>query len=150
VLVYADTSVYGGCFDAEFERASRQFFADAAAGRFRLVTSFLVLEELERAPRYVQDLARQHEQSALVLDVTDDAILLRSRYLEAGVLDSKWAADALHVALAVVSDCDLLVSWNFAHIVHRKRMPLYNAVNVLSGYHELEIRSPAEVIEYGE
>jgi hypothetical protein len=33
--VYADTSVFGGCFDPEFEAASTAFFREVAAGRFR-------------------------------------------------------------------------------------------------------------------
>jgi hypothetical protein len=40
------------------------------------------------------------------------------------------------------------VSWNFRHIVHFEKSRLYNAINRLRGYAEIEIRSPLEVIDY--
>jgi len=49
--------------------------------------------------------------------------------------------------LATVSGCDLIVSWNFKHIVHFQKIPFFNAVNTLNGYHSLMIYSPLEVIE---
>jgi predicted nucleic acid-binding protein len=40
--IYADTSVFGGVFDAEFEEPSKQFFREIDSGRFLLVTSAIV------------------------------------------------------------------------------------------------------------
>ena len=54
--------------------------------------------------------------------------------------------DALHVALATTTECDLIVSWNFKHIVNYRLIPRYNAVNVLMGYGQLAICTPTEVI----
>ena len=56
--------------------------------------------------------------------------------------------DALHVAIATVSGCDIIVSWNFKHIVHYDKIALYNAVNRINGYKDIFINSPAEVIDY--
>ncbi len=56
--------------------------------------------------------------------------------------------DALHVAIATVSSCSLIVSWNFKHIVHFDKIKLYNAVNILKGFSEIAIFSPLEVISY--
>ncbi|MHC4542617.1 MAG: type II toxin-antitoxin system VapC family toxin, partial [Planctomycetota bacterium] len=56
--------------------------------------------------------------------------------------------DALHVALATVSQSSLIVSWNFKHIVNFQKIPRYNAVNTLHGQNEIAIYSPLEVIEY--
>jgi hypothetical protein len=41
--VYADTSVYGGCLDVEFEGPSKLFFARVREGLFRLVISETVI-----------------------------------------------------------------------------------------------------------
>src|SRR3989304_5908939 len=62
----------------------------------------------------------------------------------------KYSNDALHVALATVTNCKIIVSWNFKHIVHFKKIPLYNAVNILQGYEQIAIYSPLEVIRYEE
>ena len=61
---------------------------------------------------------------------------------------SKYSDDALHVAVATVSGCSLIVSWNFKHIVHFQKIPLYNAINAIQGYPQIAIFSPLEVIRY--
>jgi hypothetical protein len=79
--------------------------------------------------------------------VTAEAVALRQAYLDAGIVTLKAVDDALHVALATVARCGVIVSWNFRHIVNYQKVPLYNAVNALHRYAALDIRSPLEVIE---
>ncbi len=53
--VYVDTSVFGGAFDREFEKASRVFFDMARLGEFTLVISSTVYDEMRDAPEPVRD-----------------------------------------------------------------------------------------------
>lgn len=55
-------------------------------------------------------------------------------------------SDALHVALATIGRVDVLVSWNFRHIVNLGKIRLFNAVNLEQGYGLIEIRTPREVL----
>jgi hypothetical protein len=146
IRTYADTSVYGGLHDVEFTEASRQFFDLVRAGRFALVTSAVVADELEEAPLKVQSDFEALLSQATVVDITEEAVDLQQAYLEAGILTPTWEDDALHIALATVAGCELIVSWNFRHIVHFQKIPQYNAVNALRGYDSLAIHSPPEVI----
>ncbi len=146
IRVYADTSVFGGVFDAEFDDDSREFFQQVRAGRFALVVSAIVQTELAAAPPHVREFFNSMLPFARIADVTDDALNLQRAYLQSNVVSPKYADDALHVALATVSDCALIVSWNFKHIVHFQKIPLYNAVNIIHGYSQLMIVSPMEVI----
>ena len=146
--VYADTSVFGGVFDQEFRRASTRFFEQVREGRFELVSSAVVQAEIDPAPDKVKAFFDDILDIARIVEVSDDALTLRQAYLEAGILTQGSADDALHVALATVSGCTLIVSWNFKHIVHFQKVPLYNAVNALKGHPSLKIHSPQEVIEY--
>ena len=57
-------------------------------------------------------------------------------------------ADCFHIAIATIQKADLLVSWNFKHIVNIERIHGYNAVNLKNGYHTLEIRNPREAFDY--
>lgn len=148
--VYADTSVYGGLFDAEFAKTSRQFFAQVQKKHFRLVTSAVVQAEIENAPTRVRRLFQRVLEHIEIVNVTERALQLQQMYIDSQILTPKWGNDALHVALATVNKCELIVSWNFEHIVHFQKIPLYNAVNVLNGYAEIAIYSPREVIEYEE
>ena len=43
-----------------------------------------------------------------------------------------------------------MVSSNFKHIVNLQRIQAYNSVNLRQGYPLLEIRTPMEVINYGQ
>jgi predicted nucleic acid-binding protein len=150
MLVYVDTSVFGGVFDPEFERASRAFFDRVREGALEMAVSALVLDELKLAPPQVRTLF--DELDPLLIRVpTDDAMYgLRQAYLDAHVVSAKWAADALHVAVATVSGCRAIVSWNFKHVVNFRRIPLYNGVNLLQGYGPIAIHTPQEVIYDGD
>jgi predicted nucleic acid-binding protein len=146
IPVYADTSVYGGVIDEEFETPSRQFFDEVRSGRFHLVVSAIVADELRGAPQPVRTLFEAIRQSAEVVDVAEEAIHLQQAYVNAAIVSAKWATDALHVALATVAQCRLIVSWNFRHIVNFRRIPLYNGVNLAQGYGVIAIHTPQEVI----
>ena len=147
IRVYADTSVFGGVFDEVFKAPSRLFFDQVRNRRFHLVTSALVQEEIEPAPVQVRQFFNQMLSAVELIDISEEALRLRDAYLEAEIISFHWSGDALHVALATVARCSLIVSWNFKHIVHFEKVPLYNAVNVLKGYSNVGIFAPLEVIQ---
>lgn len=146
ITVYTDTSVFGGAVDLEFKDASQAFFQQVEQGRFQLVISALVHDELQNAPEPVRNVFLNMLPLAHVLDITQEARDLQQAYLQANILTHKHDLDALHVALATTFDCTIIISWNFKHIVNFKRIPLYNAVNVVAGYKPIAIYSPLEVI----
>ena len=144
--VYADTSVFGGVFDAKFEEDSTAFFEWVREGLLEVVVSPLVSSELEGAPKQVQDLFADLEPLLERVDVAAAAYGLQQAYLDARVVSPKRETDALHVAVATVSGCRAIVSWNFRHIVNFRRIPLYNGVNQVQGYDPIAIHTPPEVI----
>jgi predicted nucleic acid-binding protein len=146
--VYADTSVFGGVFDEEFAYVSRAFFDQVREGRFQLVVSGLVEEELRGAPEVVRAVFEELLHATEIVEESEAALALQQAYLDNDVVTPHWADDALHVALASASECEAIVSWNFRHIVNLKRISLYNAVNMLHGRRSIEIRSPLEIVEY--
>jgi len=109
-----------------------------------------VRDEVAGAPEHVRELFREMLAFAELVEPSEAALALRDAYLHAGVVTQKWAADALHVAIATTEGCAVLASWNFRHIVHFQKTPLYNAVNALNGYPSIAICAPAEVLDYGE
>ncbi len=149
--VYADTSVFGGCFDDEFGDESKRFFDAIREGRFTLLVSATTLAELQRAPDNVrQVLAKLPPDAVEVLEFTQEIARLRDAYLAAGILKAENKSDAEHIASASVADSDFVVSWNFRHIVHFEKIAKYQAVNLMNGYREIRIYSPKEVVESDE
>lgn len=55
----------------------------------------------------------------------------------------------MHIALTTIAEVDVLVSWNFKHIVHFDKVRMFNAVNIELGYKPLQIYSPRGVTDYG-
>jgi hypothetical protein len=144
--IYTDTSVLGGCEDEEFRDKSSQLLGAFRRGDLTLVLSELTLRELEGAPDGVRSLLASVPSGHIeVLAVTPEAEDLASAYIADGAIGPGMHADALHIALATVGRVDVLVSWNFKHIVNLKRIHAYNAVNLKNGYPLLEIRTPREV-----
>jgi hypothetical protein len=70
---------------------------------------------------------------------------LADEYVNAKVIGPGMLSDAQHIATATVHHADVLVSWNFKHIVNLARVHGYNSVNVREGYPRVEIRTPREV-----
>ena len=68
--------------------------------------------------------------------------------MTAGVVPKGSRSDAFHVAAATVAKVDLIVSWNFKHIVNVQRIRGYNSINIKNGYQQIEIRSPRDFIIY--
>jgi predicted nucleic acid-binding protein len=144
--IYADTSVLGGCFDEEFQDASRRLIDAFVAGELILVLSELTVRELEFAPETViQVVAEIPDKHVEIVGISAEAEDLAEGYIREGAVSPGMRADALHIAMATVARVDVLVSWNFRHIVNLKRIHAYNAVNLKRGYPLLEIRSPREV-----
>ncbi len=147
--VYVDTSVLGGMFDSEFKTATAWFFRMAAAGRFLLVVSEQVEAEIRPAPRAVRKLFDDVLLQAEFCRFSADVHELTNIYVQNNVVGVKSAVDAAHVALATVSRCDGLVSWNFKHIVNPDKSARFNVVNAAAGYPQLFILSPKELMDYG-
>lgn len=141
-----DTSVVGGCFDEGFRVASLRVFEMARKDQITLLVSRLLIAELEGAPATVRALFDGLPSEALE-EVRDspEAEGLRDAYLRARILTAGSIEDALHVALATVSKADLIVSWNFKHMVHVEKIRAFSAVNIVNGYDPVDIRSPMEL-----
>lgn len=145
--VYVDTSVIGGCLDAEFARESCALLDMARRGEITLLILYIMLDELRRGPVEVNEILDSiPEQNAQMLSSSLDAFDLRDHYLAERIVGQSSSDDALHVALASVAGADLLVSWNFRHIVHYDKIRQFNGVNLVKGYPMIDIRSPLEVV----
>lgn len=65
------------------------------------------------------------------------------------MLGPRFRNDMLHIALATVAEVDVLVSWNFRHIVRLDKIQQFNGINLELGYKTVAIYSPREVTTYG-
>ena len=147
--IYTDTSVIGGCLDIEFEEGSNKLLNEFIIGKSILIISDLMIYELEKAPQPVKDILKKVPQEFTEFVVINEEVKeLAETYLSEGVVSRNSTTDAQHIALATIIRADVLVSWNFKHIVNLDRINGYNSVNLRLGYKTIEIRKPDEVIKY--
>ncbi|MDE3144689.1 MAG: PIN domain protein [Bacteroidota bacterium] len=147
--IYLDTSVFGGYFEPEFELWTKVLFGRVSKGEYKVLVSRLTDIELENAPRQVRDLANSLQQKNVEwLDITTQAVQLANKYIDEKVVGQTSHSDCIHIAIATLNYADVLVSWNFKHIVNHLRIRGYNAVNFKYGHKILDIRSPREILEY--
>ncbi len=148
--IYFDTSVFGGYFDTEFEEFTKPLFDRILNGEFIVLLSTMLDEELEFAPEQIKELiSKIDDDFTEFLKDKDEAVELATEYIEEKVVGKTSYADCLHIALATIYQADLLVSWNFKHIVNVERIRGYNSINIKNGYKQLDIRSPRELMTYG-
>ncbi len=149
--IYIDTSVIGGCFDEEFAEWSNLLFQEFFEGKKIAVISITNLKELEGAPEKVKAKLKEIKDNFIeIIEITEEIIELSELYISSGVLKPKSKEDALHIAAATISNVDVIVSWNFKHIVNIDKIAKYNSINLFKGYKFIDIRTPLEVITYEE
>jgi len=105
----------------------------------------LVVEELQHATSSLYDKMFKAVETFSVLTITDEASVLAQKYVEQGIFPEKYYDDALHVAIASVNDINVLLSWNFTHLVKLKTRRMVSLVNSLDDYLPVEIISPPEL-----
>ena len=81
-----------------------------------------------------------------IVRLSPEAEALARLYLSEAILTVNMFADAQHIAMATIAGVDVLVSWNFRHVVNLQRIQHVHRVNALHGYPTIEIRSHREVV----
>ena len=145
---YIDTSVWDGVFDKEFELETTLFFDMAKKEQIDCLYSDITENELAKAPEKVWLFFESFPNKQKV-GITPEILKLAETYVNENVVGNTSFDDCVHIATATIHRADLLVSWNFKHIVNIYRIRGYNAINMKLGYPILNIHSPKEIIGYG-
>lgn len=151
--LYIDSSVWNCLFNAhvpDLQAQTRGFFERVKTDRaIQPYLSDVVLQELGNAP--TERLPSLADLLRLVfpvrLDLDEESAALAEAYIRHTVLTVGHLVDARHVAIATVARMDALVSWNYRHLVNRRRREAFNGVNAIMGYHPIDIVSPPEVFD---
>jgi hypothetical protein len=124
--VYIDTSVIGGCLDEEFSVVSRELIDKFRRGEKVAVISELTMLELKDAPQEIQDILKEIPRRNIeYVELTEKAVDLAQKYVSEGIVGETKLVDAEHIAIATINRVDVLVSWNFRHIVNLQKIRGY-------------------------
>ena len=153
--IYLETTIFNFKFadDSPDKRDyTIKLFDEIKQGKYIPYTSDYVLQELLKAdePKRTQmiDLIRKYNVKFLEADET--AEILADEYVLENIIPLKYRTDGIHIAMATINDLDIIVSYNFQHIVKLKTIIGTESVNIREGYKRIGIYSPTEVIENDE
>ena len=96
-----------------------------------MTISDLTIAELSKCPEPKRTLLFEHLSVIDYVEVQEisETITLADEYLKYGVLNPKSRDDCRHIAIATITGCQYIVSWNFKHFVNIKTINKVQAVN---------------------
>ena len=81
-----------------------------------------------------------------LIETNERTLSIAQRFIDLGVLRPKSFDDCQHIAAAIVGGCDVIVSWNFKHIVNHKTMMGVKAITALEGFGDVPIYTPSVLV----
>lgn len=152
IKIYLDTSVIS-YLEAEDSPEKMQdtvnFWQELIRGQYIVTISDLTIAELSRCAEPKRTRLFKHLSVINYVEVREipETITLADEYLKYGVLNPKSRDDCRHIAIATITECKYIVSWNFKHFVNIKTINKVQAVNKLMNYNEINILPPSMMLE---
>ena len=152
IKIYLDTSVISH-LEAEETPEKMQdtvdLWQELIRGQYIVTISDLTIAELTQCPEPKRTLLFEHLSVIDYVEVQEipETITLADEYLKYGVLNPKSRDDCRHIAIATITGCKYIVSWNFKHFVNIKTINKVQAVNKLMNYNEINILPPSMMLE---
>ena len=130
-----------------YKEATLKLFKAIRSGTHEAYTSEVVLREINRASAHKARRLRSvmNDLNLEVLPINEDIEGLAEEYVKAKLIPLNYIDDALHIAIASYYGMDAIVTWNFEHMIKWQTKKGVVSVNVLKGFHPIEIISPMEV-----
>jgi predicted nucleic acid-binding protein len=152
IKVYLDTSVisYLDQQDApEKMQETREVWERVKAGKYDIYVSDVVLRELadcrEEKRKTLFEYLSTIDYNLVAAD--EDTVELAEKFISNGILKEKNFDDCQHIAAAILADCDIIISWNFKHIVNVKTIRGIKVITTVEGYKDLLIYPPSALLD---
>lgn len=145
--VYLDTSVisYLEQIDSpEKMEQTRKVWEILKTGKYEVVISDLVLAEINECiePKrsiLKEYLAQINYQRVLIIEETEE---IANEIINEGILKPKSFDDCLHIASAILNDCNIILSWNFKHMVNVDTINGIRKITFAKRYNNIDIYAP--------
>ena len=127
---------------------SHRLWEKIKAGDFETVISNVVEAEIGDCDELKRNVLNGYldEINYVTVKIDRRTIEVASRFIDLAILRQKSFDDCQHIAAAITSGCDIIVSWNFSHLVNIRTMSGVKAVTALEGYDDLLICTPSTLI----
>jgi predicted nucleic acid-binding protein len=146
--LYLDTSVISALFDErnpERKSLTESFFS--GIDKYEIYISPFTLAEIEKTPdKVIKQKMIGKVSKFQVLNITRDIEEFTDEIVLSGAINQSYSEDAFHIATAIMSEMDFLLSWNFRHIVRKKTKDIIRMITTINNLRQIEIVTPAELL----
>jgi predicted nucleic acid-binding protein len=151
--LYFDTTIPNHLFAEDRPdrmEATWRLWEKCKAGEYDICVSGVLFDELADCPEpKLGRMLREIESLEIEqLEETDEVTALALEYVKGGALTKNHLDDCLHIAYAVVNECDTILSWNFDH-TREWTKDRVREVNEAKRYGGIGIMSPDDFLEGG-
>ena len=151
IKVYLDTSVISYLLQEDAPERMKDTLAlweQFELGKYDIYLSQVTLDEVGRCPNPKKNMLFDYlgKINFTKLEITPEVVKVADQIIEMGILTAKSYSDCQHIAVAVVNECDFIISWNFKHIVNIKTIRGVRAVTQLEGYKNIDIINPSVLL----
>lgn len=117
--------------------------------KYEVYLSKLTLKEVSQCPEPKRQILLDYLEQIdyVVVSASEESLLLAEKIIDMGILRPKSFDDCQHIAFAIISNCDCIISWNFKHIVNIKTIHGIRAITNLEGYKAIDIMNPSVLLE---
>jgi len=117
-------------------------------GMYEVVLSDVVFDELKKCEEPKKGLLADYLDniSYEVVPANKETVTLAEKFIDFGILKEKDFNDCRHIAAALVSNCDIIVSWNFHHMVNIKTIEGVRKIATTGGFVDIMIYAPSSLI----
>ena len=153
--IYLDTSVISYLFAEDTKDKMTDtllFWNDIVKNKYDVFVSTTTISEIQACsdPKRTKMEKELRKINFVVINETVEVESLANEYINNNVLSKNNYDDCVHIASAVISGCDLIISWNFKHLVNFKTIKNVNIVNTINNYNEISIITPTMMVETGD
>ena len=150
--VYLDTSVISHLLQEDVpEKMSdtRKLWEMFKDEKYDVYLSAVTLREIQNCPepKKTQLVDYLNQIQFTMLEITENVTAVANKMIKMGILSKKSFDDCQHLGVAIVNECDCIISWNFKHIVNVRTIRGVRAITNLEGYRMIEIWNPSVLLE---
>ena len=150
--IYLDTSVVSYLNQPDMPDKMNDTLAlweEIKAGEYKAVISEITTRKLMNCAEPKRSIMADYlnEADFEVLTINDEIKELAQEIINRGILTPKSLDDCTHIAVAIINNCDIIVSWNFKHLVNVRTINGVLAITVSNHYKQIDIYTPSVLLK---
>ncbi len=150
--IYLDTSVISHLEQEDVPEKmeqTRKVWEIFKTGKYEVVISDLVLAEINECKEPKKSILQEYlaQINYERVDITEEAEEIANEIIDEGILKPKSFDDCLHIASAILHDCNIIVSWNFKHMVNVDTINGVRRITFARRYNNIDIYAPYVLLD---